>query len=84
MAEPAVAQEQIDIHDLREAWALLSPTDRQEGFALLPREQKESFFLELPPREQLEVLFTLPSGERRGFLILPTGTQIDSRIIQQC
>jgi len=23
-------------------------------------------------------------GERRGFLILPTGTQVDSRIIQQC
>src|SRR5438128_7888041 len=69
MAEAAV-QDVLDIHDLRETWALLSPSDRREGFALLSREQKETFFLELPPREQLRLLFSLPQGERRGFVRL--------------
>jgi len=70
VAEAAAQQAALEIHDLREAWALLTPQDRREGFALLQREQAESFFLELPARDQSMLLFLFPAGERRGWMRL--------------
>src|SRR6476660_4325185 len=67
---PTEQTEQLTPADLREAWALLEPSDRLHGFRSLDPSVADDFFLSIRPRDQLELLMLLPEGERRLWLRL--------------
>ncbi len=56
--------------DLRDAWAVLSATERLEGFQHLKRAEADEFFLGLSTHEQAAMLRAMPSAERRLWLRL--------------
>src|SRR3954466_8077287 len=57
--------------ELQDAWAVLSRADRAEGFSMLPRDEAEELFLALRAKDQLQLLHSLPPGERRSWMRLP-------------
>ncbi len=63
-------QNELSQVELRDAWSLLSPSERVEGFRLLVPAESDDFFLSLNPRDQAELLLALPEGERRLWLRL--------------
>jgi magnesium transporter len=62
--------EPIALHDLRDAWPVLSSGERAESFKLVPHATADAFFLSLTAKEQVELILTLPPGERRTWLRL--------------
>jgi len=55
----------LSYDELRDAWPLLSASDRVEGFTMLSREESEELFDTLDAREQAELILDLPPGRRR-------------------
>jgi len=75
MSEPA---ETLSAQDVREAWPLLSVSDRVEGLRLLPRHLAEDLLLELPSREQADLVLHIPAEERRSWMrLLPPDDAAD-------
>src|SRR5207237_8078605 len=56
MSEPT---ESLSMEELREAWPVLSRSDRIEGLHLLPRDCAEDLFFELPSSDQADVVLSL-------------------------
>lgn len=56
--------------ELRDAWPVLDPAERNEGFHLLPRDEAEDFFFSLPTGGQASLLESMPTRERRTWLRL--------------
>jgi magnesium transporter len=56
--------------ELQDAWAVLSRADRAEGFAMLARPEAEELFLGLRAKDQLQLMQSLPTGERRSWMRL--------------
>lgn len=56
--------------ELRDAWPVLSATERLEGFQHLERSEADEFFLGMSTHEQAAMLRSMPSGERRLWLRL--------------
>lgn len=56
--------------ELLAQWHSVEPAERMEAFRKLPRASRDEFFLELDARGQLELLLSLPQGERRLWLRL--------------
>jgi magnesium transporter len=63
-------QDVLSSAELREAWPLLSLTDRVEGFELLSRADAEDLFYNFNIHDQAELLLALPPGERRLWIRL--------------
>jgi magnesium transporter len=61
-------REQLSLADLREAWPILSATDRAVSLMLVSRPEAEDFFSGLSSHDQCEVLLALPMGERRSWM----------------
>lgn len=61
-------REQLSLADLREAWPILSATDRAMSLMLVSRPEAEDFFSGLSSHDQCEVLLALPAGERRSWM----------------
>lgn len=61
-------REQLSLADLREAWPILSATDRAVSLMLVSRPEAEDFFSGLSSHDQCEVLLALPAGERRSWM----------------
>jgi magnesium transporter len=69
--EPRAERERsLQVEELTEAWAVLSPEERLEGFRLLPHVDAEEFLLALPAREQAELILQTPPPERRLWMRL--------------
>jgi magnesium transporter len=68
---PTSAGESTALHadDLRDAWHVLSTSERLEGFRLLPRDEAEDFFFTLSPADQCDLVLGLQS-ERRSWVRL--------------
>lgn len=66
--DPAVEFPSSD--DLREAWRVLSSSERAEGFRLLERGDAEEFFSYLDVHDQADLILALPSAERRSWMRL--------------
>jgi magnesium transporter len=60
----------ITADELREAWRLLTPSERLESFSFLEREEAEDFFLELRPADQLEIVQNAARQARRSWMRL--------------
>lgn len=56
--------------ELRDAWAVLSPTERLEGFQHIERADADEFFLGMSTHEQAVMLRSMPGPERRLWLRL--------------
>ncbi len=67
---PSYFKERVSADDLREAWSLLSPTDRLDGFKVIERTDAEEYFLGLPSLDQAELLHSLPMAEKRAWIRL--------------
>ena len=65
-----IEQAELTLERLLEDWSSLSKTEKLRAFQGFRRDQADDFFLKLPSREQLELLLTLPEGERRIWLRL--------------
>jgi magnesium transporter len=66
-----VTQEiESSVEELLERWGDLSEDQRLQAFRNLPRDRADDFFLELSSRDELDLLYSLPSGERRIWLRL--------------
>jgi magnesium transporter len=63
-------EEGLTAAELREMWDVLSGEERAEGFSMLRRTEQEDFFLESSSRDQMQLLSTMPPGERRAWLRL--------------
>jgi magnesium transporter len=64
--------------ELKEAWAVLSVTERLEGLRLLGMEELEEHFLSLPAHEQMELLLAAPRYEARAWMrLLPPDDAAD-------
>ncbi|HEX7180727.1 MAG TPA: magnesium transporter [Thermoanaerobaculia bacterium] len=61
---------EISADELREAWNLLSPSERLESFGFLPRGEAEEFFLELRALDQLRIVLNAPPGLKRAWMRL--------------
>src|SRR5436190_23890001 len=67
-----------EIDELLELWPDISSSERAQAFRGLPRELADDFFLELDARNQLELIRSLPDGERRIWLrLLPPDDAAD-------
>ena len=62
--------EQCSAEELREAWPLLSPREREADFQLLPRAEAEELFFTLSTADQVAMVLGLPEGERRSWVRL--------------
>jgi magnesium transporter len=62
--------EPLSAAELRDAWPILSRSDRVGGFRLLSRDQAEEVFLSLGAREHAELLEDLPPAEARSWIRL--------------
>src|SRR3954462_15861341 len=60
----------LPIADLRDAWLVLSKSDRADGFRILKRSDAEEFFLGLSAGDMAELLHALPEKERRVWVRL--------------
>lgn len=60
----------LPLADLRDAWLVLSKTDRADGFRILKRSDAEEFFLGLTAGDMAELLHALPEKERRVWVRL--------------
>ena len=60
----------LPLADLRDAWAVLSKSDRADGFRILKRSDAEEFFLGLTAGDMAELLHALPDKERRVWVRL--------------
>jgi magnesium transporter len=60
----------LPIADLRDAWLVLSKSDRADGFRILKRSDAEDFFLGLSAGDMAELLHALPEKERRVWVRL--------------
>ncbi len=60
-----MSDEQLSAAELRDAWPLLSPSERVEAFQHVARAECDDFFLALPTGEQAAVLRAMNNGERR-------------------
>ena len=75
MSEPA---ETLSPEELREAWPVLSRSDRIEGLQLLSRDCAEDLFFELSSSDQADVVLDLPPPERRSWIrLLPPDDAAD-------
>src|SRR5690348_1124272 len=69
-SEPAAQNEPISPDELRDAWPVLSRTDRLEGFRMVPHATADDFFLSLSATEQADLLASLETVERRTWMRL--------------
>src|SRR5450755_691098 len=60
----------LPLADLRDAWLVLSKSDRADGFRILKRSDAEEFFLGLSAGDMAELLHALPEKERRVWVRL--------------
>ncbi|MEP6961773.1 MAG: magnesium transporter [Acidobacteriota bacterium] len=60
----------LNITGLLDHWPALTPAERIAAFRALSSEISDDFFLELDARSQLELIRSLPSGERRIWMRL--------------
>ncbi len=67
---PPAADEPLNVDELRDAWAVLDPTERRDGLHLLPREDGEEYFIALPGADQADLLRAMSRGERRSWMRL--------------
>jgi magnesium transporter len=83
MTSPDTTQDEpLSAAELRDAWPILSRTDRVSGFRLLPRDQAEELFLSLGAGEHAELLEDLPPAEARSWIrLLPPDDVAD--LLQQ-
>ena len=58
----------VSEEDVRDAWPVLTPSDRVDAFRLLKQEQASEFFLSLSAMGQTSILRGLANGERRLYL----------------
>lgn len=66
------------MNTLLENWSGLSAEERLAEFESIPRDQAQKFFLELSSHDQLDLLMSLPEGERRLWLrLLPPDDAAD-------
>jgi magnesium transporter len=71
-------QEPLSAAELRDAWLVLSRSDRVTGFRLLNREQAEDLFLSLDAREHAILLEDLTPPEARSWIrLLPPDDAAD-------
>jgi magnesium transporter len=78
VAATSEVREGLSAAELQDAWAVLSRADRAEGFAMLPRPEAEELFLGLRAKDQLQLLGSLPLGERRSWMrLLPPDDAAD-------
>jgi magnesium transporter len=67
-----------EVDELLETWQDLDADDRVPFFRDVPRELADDFFLSLDARSQLELIRSLPNGERRIWLrLLPPDEAAD-------
>jgi magnesium transporter len=77
-----MSDDRLTTSELRDAWALLSGTERIEGFRQVDPAEADDFFLGLSAREQAQMVLSMPPGERRLWLrLLPPDDAVDA--IQQ-
>lgn len=69
-APPPPDDDSLNADDLRDAWSVLSRSDRVEGLRALPRDQGEDVFFEVSARDQAWYLLDLPPSERRSWIRL--------------
>ena len=60
----------LPLADLRDAWLVLSKSDRADGFRILKRSDAEEFFLGLTAGDMADLLHALPEKERRVWVRL--------------
>ena len=65
-----IAEKNVALAELYEAWPVLSIRERVEGFKLLQREDAEDFFLQLNVRDKAQLVLALPAGERKLWMRL--------------
>ncbi|MEO6773607.1 MAG: magnesium transporter [Kofleriaceae bacterium] len=65
-----VADDQLGLDELRDAWPLLDLEERGDGLRVLPREDAEEFFISLAPRDQADLLLYFRPGQRRQWMRL--------------
>jgi magnesium transporter len=68
--EPAVADDQLGIDEIRDAWPLLDLEERGDGLRVLPREDAEEYFISLSSRDQADLLLHFRPGQRRQWMRL--------------
>jgi magnesium transporter len=77
-AEQRTVESGLTSTDLREAWVVLSLSERMEGLSLLPPTEAETLFLSLPSREQGEIVLESASDARRAWMrMLPPDDAAD-------
>jgi magnesium transporter len=81
VTEPALS-DALQAAELKEAWAVLSPTERLEGVRLLGLEELEELLLGLPARDQMQLLLAAARHEARAWMrLLPPDDAAD--VIQE-
>ena len=65
-----LADDQLGVDELRDAWPLLDLEERGDGLRVLPREDAEEFFISLSPRDQADLLLHFRPGQRRQWMRL--------------
>ncbi len=68
MSTPDV--QNLESHDLSEAWPALSDDERVQGFVALAPEEAEEFLSHLPARDASDLISALPREQRRKWLRL--------------
>jgi magnesium transporter len=77
-AEQRTVESGLTATDLREAWPVLSVSERIEGLTLLPPAEAETLFLSLPSREQGDIVLESPADARRSWMrMLPPDDAAD-------
>lgn len=69
-SEESPDKERLSPSELREAWIVLSPSERVEGLRMLERPDAEDFFLEIDPMDMADFVLALPPSERRSWIRL--------------
>ena len=68
----------LSVDEVRGIWPILSTNERVEAFQHVERAESATFFLGLSAHEQVEILLSLPRGERRlRFRLLPPDATAD-------
>ncbi|HEV7734711.1 MAG TPA: magnesium transporter [Candidatus Binatia bacterium] len=77
-AEQRTVEGGLTAADLREAWPVLSASERLEGLSLLTHAEAESLFLSLKSREQADIAIEAPPPARRSWMrMLPPDDAAD-------
>jgi len=75
---PTPEREPLSLADIRDVWALLTPSDRIQAFLLLPRDDAEDFFFSIAAHDQAEVVLGMPAREQRSWVrLLPPDDAAD-------